>query len=92
MYKWINQTVYPNNRLYIGGNFSGDFQGSFDAFVMKFGQPSLTPSFTASPLCGNGTVSDPNMTVTLTETTTGSGNILNRIWNFGDGSPVIDTG
>jgi len=88
VYKWINQTVY-GDRLYIGGNFSGDYQGSFDAFVMKFGQPSLVPSFTATSVCGTG---DPNLTVTFTETTTGSGNILNRIWNFGDGTPVNDTG
>ena len=88
VYKWINQTVY-GDRLYIGGNFSGDFQGSFDAFVMKFGQPSLVPSFSASPVCGTG---EPNLTVNFTETTTGSGNILNRIWNFGDGTPVNDTG
>ena len=88
VYKWINQTTYWGER-YIGGIFSGDYQGSSDAFVLKFGQPSLVPSFTASPVCGTGS---PNLTVTFTETTTGSGNILNRIWNFGDGTPVNDTG
>lgn len=88
VYKWINQTVYNGGR-YNGGNLTGNFQGSTDAFVMKFGQSSIFPSFTADPLCGTG---NPNLTVNFTETTTGSGNILNRIWDFGDGTPKNDTG
>lgn len=87
VYKWINQTTYWGWD-YDGGKFNGSYSGSFDAFVLKFGQSSLHPSFTATPTCGTG---DPNLTVTFTETTTGTGNILNRIWNFGDGK-IFDSG
>lgn len=90
VYKWINQNVY-GPRTYVGGNFTGDFRGSFDAFVMKFGQPTLTPSFTADPVCGYPD-SNGNLTVGFTDTTTGTGNILNRLWNFGDGTPIRDSG
>ena len=52
VYKWIDQTVY-GDKDYNGGAFTGNYQGSSDAFVMKFGQPSLLlPSFKADPTCG----------------------------------------
>lgn len=89
VYKWINQTTYWGWD-YDGGKFNGSYSGSFDAFVLKFGQSSLHPSFTATPICGTGDP-NPNLTVTFTETTTGTGNILNRIWNFGDGK-IFDSG
>lgn len=85
--KWINQTTYWGN-TYIGGNFTGDFLGSFDAFVMKFGTSTLVPSFTATPVCG---MANPNLTVTFTDTTTGLGNIVSRVWNFGDGKINVTT-
>ncbi|NLV28405.1 MAG: PKD domain-containing protein [Methanomicrobiales archaeon] len=83
-YKWINQDTYWGWN-YNGGNFTGNYQGSFDAFVLKFGQQTLNPSFTASPTCGAADPG-PNLTVTFTDTSTGIGNILNKIWNFGDGT------
>jgi len=84
VYKWINQTVQGGR--YIGGNFTGNYQGSFDAFVMKFGQPSIRPSFNVSTLCGPVDPSTKNLTVTFNDTTIGSGNVVNRIWHFGDQS------
>lgn len=61
LHKWINQTVY-GDRLYIGGTLV-EICVVFDAFVMKFGQLSLVPSFSASPVCGTG---EPNLTVNFT--------------------------
>ncbi len=90
VYKWINQSIYAG-RTYNGGNFTGDFQGSFDAFVVKFGQPSLIPSMNASPICSS-LDEWGNRTVTFNDTTVGSGNILNRLWNFGDRTPIFDSG
>ncbi|OQB38150.1 MAG: PKD domain protein [Euryarchaeota archaeon ADurb.Bin165] len=91
VYKWIDQTVY-NKKHYNGGAFTGNYQGSSDAFVMKFGQPSLLlPSFKADPTCGPEE-GETNLTVTFTETSSGTENILNRRWSFGDDTPIKDTG
>jgi len=79
---WIDQTTYPpNQNRYIGGNFSGGSGTAFDAFVMKFGKSSLSPLFSASPSCGNAPLS-----VTFTDNSGTSANIVQRIWNFGDGN------
>ena len=35
---------------------------------------------------------ETNLTVTFTETSSGTENILNRRWSFGDDTPINDTG
>jgi|GEM_PF-596992 len=82
---WIYQFVYGGGNKYNGGKNAG----SFDTFVMKFGKATIEPSISANRTCGSG---DPNLLVKFTDTTTGSGNILNRIWNFGDNSQGFDSG
>lgn len=79
---WIVQDSYwPGQPQYIGGNFSGGDTSTFDAFVMKFGKSNLLPSFTANQTC-NATP----MTVLFTDTSGPAANIVQRIWNFGDGN------
>jgi PKD repeat protein len=67
--------------MYVGGNFSGGDVNTFDAFVMSFGRSSLLPSFSPNLTCG----ATP-LTVAFTDTSGTSANIVQRIWNFGDGN------
>ncbi len=79
--KWINQNTYPAGSSYVGGNHSGSSLDSSDAFVMKFGRSNLLPSFSPDITCGNA-----DLTVLFTDTSGSSANIVQRIWNFGDGN------
>jgi PKD repeat protein len=79
---YINQDTYWPTIWYVGGNFSGGDTTTFDAFVMKFGKSSLSPSFTANQTaCGPAPLS-----ILFTDTSGNSANIVQRIWNFGDGN------
>jgi PKD repeat protein len=81
--RFINQATYPPGlNWYYGGNLSGvGDTTTFDAFVMKFGRSSLLPLFSANLTCG----AIP-LTVNFTDLSGSSANIVQRIWNFGDGT------
>ncbi|HWQ65490.1 MAG TPA: PKD domain-containing protein [Methanospirillum sp.] len=79
--RWINQTVYPGGTTrYFGGNFTGGDTNTFDAFVMKFGRTNLRPEFSPNETCG-----PIPLTINFTDNSGSSANIVQRIWNFGDG-------
>ena len=79
--RWINQTTYWGD-TYIGGNFSGGDGNTFDAFVMKFGRSNLLPTFSLNQTaCGSAPLA-----ILFTDTSGSSANIVQRVWNFGDGN------
>ncbi len=81
--RWINQAALLDSSpgTYVGGNFTGDHTGSFESFVVKFGDTTLTPSFTPNETCG-----DADLTVLFTDNSGSDPNIVTRIWSFGDGN------
>ncbi|MFH0968731.1 MAG: PKD domain-containing protein [Methanobacteriota archaeon] len=81
--RWINQSTYPPpDTTYFGGNFSGGDGSSFDAFVMKFGRSNLLPLFSMNLTACN---TSP-FTILFIDNSGSSANIVQRIWNFGDGN------
>ncbi len=83
---WINQTTYPDDSTWYNGSridrgiLDTYNSNTFDAFVIKFGKSSLLASFTPNLTCGPAPLS-----VKFSDTSAASANIVQRIWNFGDG-------
>lgn len=85
---WINQSTYPvsDSSWYNGSRIDRGILGTYssntyDAFVMKFGKSSLLASFSPNLTCGPAP-----LVVRFNDTSAASANIVQRIWNFGDGS------